>query len=227
MLLSIVESKLVFYFCSPISSRFSDTYHCTRLDMCCVSTSLQPFLFSPSLCCAHKMWDSQRCILLLSWSVSLALGSIATLISTRIQYILTGKKTTLAFGFLQSKHPQRKPSSMTLPLKFHNIHDLPLIMYAMRRTVGNKHINSLLSLFDSEYPPSENLNFKPIPPTLVHFQFVFYWFNVIHIFFSNHLLQTHWISTLFISWLEKTFLFPQNKLHLVFFQKQEALLYQL
>lgn len=62
-------------------------------------------------------------------------------------------------------------------LKVRNIHDLPLIMYAMRRTVGNKNISSLLSLLDPEYPLSENLNFKPIPPALVQIQFVLYSFN--------------------------------------------------
>lgn len=180
-------------------------YICTGLDLSCVCTSLQPFLFSPSLCRAHETWDSQRHILLLSGSVYLALVS---LFSTRIQSILTGKKTTLAFGFIQSKLSQRKPSSMTLHLKVTNIHDLPLIMHARRGTVGNIHISSLLSLFDSAYPSSENLNFKPIPSALVQIQFVFYWFNVIHMFFPNHHLQIHWISTLFISWLEKTFLLP-------------------
>lgn len=146
MLLFVVEWTLVSYFCSPISSRFWDTYHCTGLDLSYVCTSLQPFSFSPSLCRAHEMWESQKCILLLSGSVYLALVSIATLFSTRIQFILTGKKTMLAFGFIQPKHPQRKPSSMTLHLKVSSIHDLPLIMYAMRGTAGNKHVSSLLSL---------------------------------------------------------------------------------
>lgn len=66
---------------------------------------------------------------------------------------------------------------------------------------------------------------QPELQALVQIQSVFYWFNMIHIFFPNHLQHTHWI--LFINWLEKTFLLPQNKLHLFVFQKQEALLHQL
>lgn len=194
MLLFAAEQKLVSFFCSPIHSRFLTTCSCPGLDLSCFCMGLKHCLFAPLFRAVMPCTPSVRFMQLNPAPCCGCVPCVCehyTLFSTTIHINREEYNPGFCFHAGNTSTEEESPSTTLLPEGY--LHLLLSIDHVfMRGMVNNKDLSSFLSLFESEYPPSEDLNCKSIPSASAWSQFIFCWVHMTHIlFFNKHLLQAH------------------------------------